>query len=184
MKNQFIERFLETLQSQISSSHSLKEKLVALVVGAVVFLLVVPVALAVLAGALTSWIPIPWPGLLETSVAFLGFWGGLFFLGWAILTRFLAGREDAAPLAPYSRLITTGPYQWTRSPIELGLLLYYLGMVTYSANLAAGLLACLLATGVIFWYQRNYEENEMEERFGEAYRQYCEKTPPLFPRLW
>lgn len=170
------------MKGQISSS-SIKEKLVALAVGAVVFLLVVPTALAVAASALTSWIPIPWPGLLEMTVAFLGFWGGLFILGWAILTRFLVGRSDAAPLAPYSRLITTGPYQWTRSPMELGLLLYYLGIVTYAANVAAGVLACLAATGAILWYQRNYEENEMEQRFGEEYRRYCSQTPSLFPKV-
>ena len=35
----------------------------------------------------------------------------------------------------------------------------------------------------ILWFVPAYEERDMERRFGEEYRRYCEQVPRWWPRL-
>jgi protein-S-isoprenylcysteine O-methyltransferase Ste14 len=79
------------------------------------------------------------------------------------------------------KLVTTGIYAQTRHPQYLGFILLTAGIdflwVTFST--------LLLWPILVFLYYRlaKEEEREMEEKFGEAYREY-KKTVPRFVPTW
>jgi protein-S-isoprenylcysteine O-methyltransferase Ste14 len=99
----------------------------------------------------------------------------------------------AGHLYKTQKLITSGPYRYTRNPLYLGRLLIFTG-VTVMADLPLGPTphlgsALLLVVGwAIFfgYYLRRKERVEparLEEVHGEPYRRYFEAVPALFPRL-
>ena len=73
------------------------------------------------------------------------------------------------------RLVTWGPYRYSRNPQYLGYILVLIGLVliTDSANaLAAGSLVVLWLLLAPFC-----EEPWLREQFGEDYVEYCERVP-------
>lgn len=95
-------------------------------------------------------------------------------MAWCLLIFRRAGTQvDTA--APASRLVTGGPFKFSRNPIYISLTLIYLGIV-----LAAGLAwALLLLPPLLVIIQTavvRREERYLERRFGEAYRNYCQAT--------
>jgi protein-S-isoprenylcysteine O-methyltransferase Ste14 len=75
------------------------------------------------------------------------------------------------PFEKTSRLVTTGPYRFTRNPM-------YLGMVAILAGVALllGSVAPALVVPAFAWsMQKRFiepEERQLEEAFGEEYRTY------------
>jgi protein-S-isoprenylcysteine O-methyltransferase Ste14 len=81
-----------------------------------------------------------------------------------------------------SKLITTGPYAYTRNPIMLAATLLWLGwffIFRLTFLLIVTFLFMILAyVGVIQW-----EEKELTERFGGEYLRYKETVPRFIPSL-
>ena len=80
-----------------------------------------------------------------------------------------------------SKLITTGPYTYTRNPLYLSATILFLGwslvlMSTY-------LLIVTVFFFLLFRFAAKWEEEELTERFGEEYLSYKERVPLFFPRL-
>lgn len=73
-------------------------------------------------------------------------------------------------------LVESGPYQFTRNPIYLGLTLLYAGVALATRRAAPlALLPAVLWTmhhGVIL-----REERYLERKFGTAYRDYAQRVP-------
>lgn len=108
----------------------------------------------------------PWLNLLGCAVFVIG----LIVAGWGWVT-FLRTRTTTVPGEASSRLVTWGPYRFTRNPMYAGLSLVYLG--------EAGLLrqawpvAFLpLVVAYVNWVVIPVEERMLGERFGDAYEQY------------
>jgi len=80
-----------------------------------------------------------------------------------------------------SKLITTGPYGYTRNPLYLSATILFLGwsLVLMSTYLLIVTVLFLL----LFRFAAKWEEEELTERFGEEYLSYKEKVPLFFPRL-
>ncbi|MEW6569128.1 MAG: isoprenylcysteine carboxylmethyltransferase family protein [Chloroflexota bacterium] len=82
-----------------------------------------------------------------------------------------------------TKLVTTGPYAYTRNPKMLGVALMLLGMAILLRSLPLLFLTSLALLGGHF-YLIFEEEKGLEERFGEEYLRYKEKVPRWIPRFW
>ena len=78
-------------------------------------------------------------------------------------------------------LVTTGIYRYMRHPQYLGFLLIASGMNIQWITIPTLLLWPAL---IVLYYRLAKEEDEkMEEKFGEEYRQYKDKVPMFMPRI-
>lgn len=103
---------------------------------------------------------------------------GLIMLGTAAFGRvwclvYVAGKKDRC-------LVTQGPYSIVRNPLYV---FSFIGVLGLGLALKNPLLSVLLAAAFILYY-RNVaprEERALESEFGEAYRDYKQRTPRWFP---
>jgi len=77
-------------------------------------------------------------------------------------------------------LITTGPYAWIRHPIYLALLVFLTGIALSTANWF--FIALLVVSIIVLALRIPKEEQMMIEEFGEAYKEYVEKTGIFIPK--
>jgi len=79
-------------------------------------------------------------------------------------------------------LVTSGLHNRVRHPIYLG---HLSEMLAWS--LATGLAICYVLTGfavITGAIMIRLEDKELEERFGESYREYRARVPAFLPRIW
>lgn len=114
---------------------------------------------------------------------------GIIFLGigsWLIISSvslfIKIGNGTLAPWDPTEKIVTSGPYQYTRNPMIAGVvfvifaeafLLRSLGLIVY------GILFFLLNT----IYFKFIEEPGLVKQFGNDYIEYRKKVPMWIPRI-
>jgi protein-S-isoprenylcysteine O-methyltransferase Ste14 len=92
----------------------------------------------------------------------------------------LIGLAELEPAKHRQELITTGIRARVRHPFYLGHFCELFGWMLGTGSLAlAGLLAFSLLSGAIMLHR---EDAELEQRFGEAFRQYRARVPGFLPR--
>jgi protein-S-isoprenylcysteine O-methyltransferase Ste14 len=96
--------------------------------------------------------------------------GGVLLIGWFFRTM---RRADTPmdPREPVSRLVTTGPFRYTRNPAYLAMTMIYGGIT----SLANSLPSIFLLPAALLVMQRGVierEERYLEDRFGEEYLRY------------
>lgn len=140
-----------------------------------------PVVLVLLIGASMWWIAgRTWPGSFrfpgQDLVA-----GVLLFLGLLLpllgVHRFRVAHTTVDPLHPEkaSALVDRGVYRYSRNPMYLGLALLLAGWGIELGSLA-GLPGVPLFVIYMRYFQIGPEEEAMEKRFGDAYREYRSKV--------
>lgn len=93
----------------------------------------------------------------------------------------LVGRNELAPERFEQRLVTTGPFARVRHPVYSAHFLMLLGW-----TVGSGLLLCYAMVGfalVAGTLMITLEEHELEDRFGEPFREYKRRVPAFLPRL-
>jgi protein-S-isoprenylcysteine O-methyltransferase Ste14 len=80
-----------------------------------------------------------------------------------------------------SKLITHGPYAYTRNPIYLSVLICLLGWFFLLRLIPLGFLTVIFL--MHFFAVAKWEERELRERFGQEYIDYAKRVPLVFPRL-
>ena len=108
--------------------------------------------------------PLPLLGIVLVSVPWI-------LPVWAIILFRREGTE-VNPTSPTNRkLITIGPYRFTRNPMYLGLVIVTVGIAVW-----VGAWPMFLAPGAVFvtanWIHIPYEEAKMRRQFGAAYDGY------------
>ena len=164
--------------------YSTPYKIISLILGAIIFLCLIPALFIWLGLYLKEQILVYITKYFELIVSILGVVVGLFFVLWTALTQWKTGKGTPAPNAPTQYLVTTGPFKYCRNPIEFGAVLYYLGIGAWFGGIVVGIICSLLGLIIGSAYHKFIEEKELENRFGEEYRQYKEKTPFIFPRIF
>ncbi len=106
---------------------------------------------------------------------FVGFAG----LAWCF-SLFAGARGTPNPRLPPSRLVTSGPYAWTRNPIAGSHFLAVLGLAVVVGSPGAVLIVFLL--GIPANLIVRIEERSLERRFGAQYLSYRESVPRWIPR--
>lgn len=116
-----------------------------------------------------SVIPTPW-NLISGVVLFVV---GLAILVWGILRMREIGKSPAHTDEP-RELITDGPFQYSRNPLYLSLIVSYLGLTAILNSLWP-----LLPLVVLVWYfdrTAKREEAYLEAKFADEFRQYSENV--------
>lgn len=107
------------------------------------------------------------------------FGGLLFFGGTAIIISakglFQRMGTNVPPWLPATKVVTAGPYRWTRNPMYLGAASIYVGLAIFLDNLTALILLPLLMA-VIQTQVIAREERYLEAKFGDSYRSYKAKV--------
>ena len=80
-------------------------------------------------------------------------------------------------------LVTSGIYRRLRHPMYTAFWTMALAQALLVPNLFAGLTG-LVGFGILFFFRIGPEERMMEEAFGEAYRQYRQKTARIIPGVF
>ncbi len=128
-----------------------------------------------------------WPDLPATQ---WWNWVGLILLIAGSTLRLWAIQQAGAAFIPHvkvdskHKLVTAGPYAYSRHPSYLGTLVSYLGIaVLFGSVIGAVALAVLVIPTMIFRIFK--EEQLLSQRFGEAWKKYENQTPwRLMPRVW
>jgi protein-S-isoprenylcysteine O-methyltransferase Ste14 len=89
----------------------------------------------------------------------------------------------APGIALSRRLAADWFYAWTRNPMLLAGLAFFLSLGIWFQSLLFVLWALGLFAPAALFFIREYEERELEIRFGEAYRLYRASTPFLWPSM-
>lgn len=80
------------------------------------------------------------------------------------------------------RLIKDGAFARVRHPLYLAVLLFYVFLIIITFSL----ISLFFFVGVFFFYNHiaAYEENFLERKFAQDYRDYKKAVRRWFPRLW
>jgi protein-S-isoprenylcysteine O-methyltransferase Ste14 len=73
-------------------------------------------------------------------------------------------------------------YAWTRNPMVLAALAFFLSLGIWFRSVLFVLWVLILFAPALLFFVKVYEERELEIRFGESYLEYKSKIPMLFPR--
>lgn len=85
---------------------------------------------------------------------------------------FVLARTTLIPHGQASRLITAGPYRFTRNPMYLSLTLGYLGAAAIFLQVWP-LLLLPIPVVTMNTFVIPFEEARLRECFGETFRDYC-----------
>lgn len=116
------------------------------------------------------------------------FIGGLIFLigfalyTWTIMLFARIGQGTQTPIVPTQRLVTTGPYAYSRNPMFLGALLMIIGFGIILNSVAAIVLGLIIPISYLIFIKL-VEEKELEARFGQEYLEYKQQVPFLIPKF-
>ena len=123
-----------------------------------------------------QWPQLSWQFAGQSAIAAGVLLLGLALMGWAALPM-LRRRTTLNPMQPEraSELITTGVFAYSRNPIYLGDALVLLAYALWLGQPLNGLWLLVFVWG-LGRFQIRAEEAALSVRFGEAYRQYCQRT--------
>jgi protein-S-isoprenylcysteine O-methyltransferase Ste14 len=165
-----IKQFLVNFLLKFSGKNNSKQyKIISLTFGTIFFLAILPSIFIIVGFWVENYITINLNRIIELIISIIGIIIGLYFLIWATITQWKIGNGTPAPNAPTQHLIIIGPYKYCRNPIELGAILYYLGIGTFVGGIIVGIICCVLGFTVGSIYHKFIEEKELEKRFGEEY---------------
>jgi protein-S-isoprenylcysteine O-methyltransferase Ste14 len=81
-----------------------------------------------------------------------------------------------------SRLASDWMYSWTRNPMVLCTLAWFLSYGLWKQSLSFLLFILVVITPSLLFFVVAYEERELALRFGQSYLEYKSRTPFLIPR--
>jgi protein-S-isoprenylcysteine O-methyltransferase Ste14 len=174
----------DKLLKHTQREYSQKQRLILLFFAGILFLVLIPVALASASSTLDQALHLP--QLVFEPVNWL--LGLLFVLAglslgfWSNHVQFTIGRGTPVPVMATQKLIVQPPYSYCRNPMALGAIALYLGIAIWLGSLSALGMVLLFAICLLI-YIKLLEEKEMALRFGDDYLKYKRQTPFLIPRF-
>jgi protein-S-isoprenylcysteine O-methyltransferase Ste14 len=96
----------------------------------------------------------------------------------------LALKGFGAPffIALSKKLAADWMYAWTRNPMVLAGLAFFLSLGIWFQSALFVLWVLILFAPALIFFVKVYEERELELRFGASYQDYKSRTPMLFPK--
>lgn len=157
---------------------TLRKKVIIIFSLALILLVVVEVGIILILG---SWgrFDLGWWQKIIGALIFLG---GLVLVWWSISIQYTLGKGTPFPKVATQKLITSGPYAYTRNPMTLGAFLLYLGIAVGMGSIPVMLLILIIFTALLTFIYK-HETHELTERFGEEYQVYRKRTPFFIPKF-
>lgn len=109
-----------------------------------------------------SWIQFLFGGLLFAGGLGIDLWG----------TKTLSAQQS---LGDKGKIITSGPYRYTRNPQYVGFIILYCGIIVIAWSFMA-LVTGVFAIGLFFIIPLS-EEPWLKQQYGQAYEEYCKIVP-------
>ncbi len=131
-----------------------------------------------------QWFSLPWP--LSSSLSKLTALPliiiGVGVAAWSAF-HFLKVKGTPVPFNPPPKLVTTGPYQFSRNPMLTGvfLILFGIGFAIQSLSLVVLFTPLYILANV--WELKKIEEPELVKRLGEDYVIYRQRTSMFIPGM-
>ena len=117
----------------------------------------------------------------EPFFLFLMLWG---YLQTTLCSSYRATHGGGGPGMdnPPTRLVTTGPYAYTRNPIHVGHMIFLLGVTLFLKSI----LGAILTMVSIFYYHSRAKEDEegLARIFGDSYANYKQTVKRWIPGLF
>jgi protein-S-isoprenylcysteine O-methyltransferase Ste14 len=107
---------------------------------------------------------------------------GLALMVTSMVLMIRIAQSTVMPWDPSKKLVVVGPYRHLRNPMLLGVVLLLIGEALVLASYGI----VFLAVGFFILntlYFIVFEEPQLEQQFGEEYRQYQANVPRWLPRL-
>jgi len=124
--------------------------------------------------------------LIRILISVPFFMTGLIFAIWSNISLFNIGKGGPADgfniaISPRTKkLVTEGPYKYSRNPMVFGAFCIYLSIGLFMLSVTClMILIVFLFPGV--YYLRNTEEKRLLKDFGSEYIEYRKKVPMIFP---
>jgi len=102
--------------------------------------------------------------------------------GWSVW-KFLRTNGTPVPVNPPPKLVTDGPYAYSRNPMLTGVFLMLAGIGILYGSIFLTFIATPVFVFVGILEFKYIEEPELERRFGKAYTDYRARTPMIIPRF-
>lgn len=83
---------------------------------------------------------------------------------------------------PPERLVTTGPYAYSRNPMYLGHIIFLTGLTLTLKSLLAALIT--VATALWFHFRVRGDEKKLAQLLGEPYLAYAKQVKRWLPGLF
>ncbi|TLZ47353.1 MAG: isoprenylcysteine carboxylmethyltransferase family protein [Bacillati bacterium ANGP1] len=107
---------------------------------------------------------------------------GASLLLWCVREFYVAGRGTLAPWAPPRKLVTSGPYRFSRNPMYIGVIVVLLGWAALLRSRT--LLVYALAVEIAVHLRVLVSEEPWARRtFGADWEDYRARVPRWLPRL-
>jgi len=175
----------DKLQEQARHEYSPKQRFVALLFLAPIFLFILPYLFIRLGARLDQMMM--WSPILSLPINLILGWlliiPSCLFARWSIYSQFTIGRGTPVPIMATQKLIIQPPYTYCRNPMALGAIGMYLGVAILFSSIGAVILVLLFASWLLIYIKR-VEDKEMQNRFGKEYLAYKQQTSFLLPRFW
>lgn len=156
-------------------------RMASLAAGSIMFMIIFPVVLWFPAHFVSMKCSIMIPNFIEMSLGIIAIIPGLFILLWSVYSFWFVGGGTPLPFASPTRLVTDGPFRYTRNPIKLGAILLYFGIGAIIDTILTGIVLLIIAGTLGTIYHKVIEEKELLIRFGSEYEEYRRRTSFLIP---
>ncbi len=165
-----------------NNDNSEGKRLFALVIGALIFPIGIPVILVILLPQVDKIIGIGsfYVGYGNIIIGVIAIIMGGFLALWTIIAQIKLASGTPFPMLPTKKLLIIGPFKYCRNPMTLGTIIAYSGVVILVGSYTA-LLVVVIFSLMLLVYLKLIEEKELEMRFGQEYLEYKKNTPFILP---
>jgi len=101
---------------------------------------------------------------------------GVMFMLWSNM-YYIKYKGTPVPINPPQKLITEGPFAFSRNPMHGGLFLLLFGLGIYFNSILAVFVFIPFYIMLDIWMLKNIEEPELVKRLGEEYIAYRKRMP-------
>jgi protein-S-isoprenylcysteine O-methyltransferase Ste14 len=107
---------------------------------------------------------------------------GAFLWLWS-LVKFFKTKGTPVPINPPPKLVTDGPYAYSRNPMMTGLFMVVAGVGILFGSISLTFIMTPLFVFMSILEFKYIEEPELMKRFGKEYAEYRKRTPIIIPKI-
>jgi protein-S-isoprenylcysteine O-methyltransferase Ste14 len=159
-----------------------KNRILALVIGALIFPITIPVLLIIVVPRVDNYLGINsfFYGLGNIIIGAMAIVIGGIVAMWTIAIQVSLASGTPFPVLPTKKLLIVGPFKYCRNPMTLGTIIVYAGIAILIGSFSALVVVAIFAA-ILVGYLKIIEEKELQLRFGSEYIEYKNKTPFIIP---